>query len=293
MLFLNMERPGRLRLILVLSLALAAVSCGSLFIRLASAPALAIAAYRVLLATLILSPWVLSGPIREIRPLSRIDWGWLLLAGTALALHFALWIASLSYTSVSSSVVLVNTTPFFVGLATQWFLKNPPGRSFWLGLTLAFAGCLVIFRGDFSESHDTIRGNLLAVGGAIAMALYLLAGARAQMKLSLLAYVWPVYGSAAAVLILACTLSQTPLWGFEPVTYLNLFLLALVPQCIGHTSYNWALRWLSPALVALVSLLEPLGATLLAYIFLNEAITWEKFLGGGIILAGVYIATNK
>ena len=79
-----MERPGRLRLILILSLAIAAVSCGSIFVRLASAPALAIAAYRVLLATLILSPWVASGPIRELRPLSRIEWGWLLLAGTAL-----------------------------------------------------------------------------------------------------------------------------------------------------------------------------------------------------------------
>lgn len=288
-----MERPSSLRLILVLSLALVAVSCGSLFIRLASAPALAVAAYRVLLATLILSPWVLSGPIRELKPVSRLDWGWLLLAGTALALHFALWIASLSYTSVSSSVVLVNTTPFFVGLASQLFLKNPPGRSFWLGLTLAFAGCLLIFRGDLSESHDTVRGNLLAVGGAVAMAFYLLVGARAQMKLSLLAYVWPVYGSAAAVLILTCTLSQTPLWGFEPATYLNLFLLALLPQCVGHTSYNWALRWLSPALVALVSLLEPVGATVLAYFFLSEGITWGKLLGGGIILAGVYIATNK
>jgi drug/metabolite transporter (DMT)-like permease len=125
------------------------------------------------------------------------------------------------------------------------------------------------------------------------MAVYFAAGGRARRRLSLLAFVWPVYATAAAALILAGVVSRTPLWGFSRSTWLYLFLLALIPQCIGHTSYNWALRWLSPAKVALISLAEPVGATLLAYLFLNEAITGSKVAGGGIILLGIYVATRR
>src|SRR5262249_42460137 len=106
-------------------------------------------------------------------------------------------------------------------------------------------------------------------------------------------FVWPVYGIAAVALILAGFVSRTPLWGFASSTYLYLFLLALIPQCIGHTSYNWALRWLSPAKVAVISLAEPVGASLLAYLFLNEGLTGSKMAGGSIILLGIYIATRR
>ena len=287
-----MERPSPLRLFALLTLGILSVSCGSLFIRLASAPALAAAAYRVLLATVLLVPFVASGPALEFRRLARSDLMSILLAGLALACHFALWIASLAYTSVASSVVLVDTTPFFIGLASHWLFGRPCGRSFWIGLAIAFTGCLVVFHGDWRGAPGSLTGNALALGGAIAMAVYFAAGGRARRRLSLLAFVWPVYATAAAALILAGVVSRTPLWGFSRSTWLYLFLLALIPQCIGHTSYNWALRWLSPAKVALISLAEPVGATLLAYLFLNEAITGSKVAGGGIILLGIYVATR-
>ena len=288
-----MERPSSARLVVLLTIGILSVSCGSLFIRLASAPALAAAAYRVLLATIVFIPVVASGPARELLALSRGDLMRIFLAGLALACHFALWIASLSYTSVASSVVLVDTTPFFIGLVSHWFFNQPCGRSFWTGLTIAFSGCVVIFQGDWLGAPGSLRGNALAIGGAIAMAVYFLVGGQARQRLSLLAFVWPVYGTSASVLILAGIVSGTPLWGFQPSTYLYLFLLALVPQCIGHTSYNWALRWLSPAKVALISLAEPVGASLLAYLFLNESLTGSKIAGGGIILLGIYIATRR
>jgi drug/metabolite transporter (DMT)-like permease len=287
-----MERPSPARLVGLLTIGILSVSCGSLFIRLASAPPLAAAAYRVLLATILFVPVVACGPGREFL-MSRGDWMRIFLAGLALACHFALWIASLSYTSVASSVVLVDTTPFFIGLTSHWFFKQPCGRSFWTGLAIAFAGCMVVFHGDWVGAPGSLRGNALAIGGAIAMAVYFIAGGRARQRLSLLAFVWPVYGTAAAALILSGIVSRTPLWGFPPSTYLYLFLLALIPQCIGHTSYNWALRWLSPAKVALISLAEPVGASLLAYLFLNEALTGSKIAGGGIILLGIYIATRR
>jgi drug/metabolite transporter (DMT)-like permease len=216
----------------------------------------------------------------------------LILSGLALGFHFALWIASLSYTSVASSVLLVDTTPFFIGLASQWVLGRASPRGFWLGLGLAFAGCILIFGGDWSQSPDSMRGNALALGGAVAMATYLLVGARARQKLSLISYVWPVYATSAIALLLACLVSGTQLRGFGGKTHFFMFLLGLVPQCVGHTTYNWSLRWLSPAMVALIALAEPAGASILAYFILGEHLTMEKLAGGAVVLAGIYLASR-
>lgn len=286
------SRPGALRVVIQLLVGIAAVSCGSVFVRLAAAPALAVAAYRTIWATVLFAPFLVSGPSEEIRRLDRRSGLLLVFSGAALALHFALWIASLSYTSVASSVLLVDTTPFFIGLTSRWLLGRSPGRAFWTGLAVAFAGCIIIFGGDWAAAEDSMKGNLLALGGAAAMAVYLLIGAKARRQLSLVAYVWPVYGSAALVLTASCAIAGTSLAGYGGRTHLFLFLLGLVPQCIGHTTYNWSLRWLSPSLVALIGLAEPLGASLLARLFLGEALTRAKVAGGAIILAGIYIATR-
>jgi drug/metabolite transporter (DMT)-like permease len=284
--------PGPLRLSITLTVGILSVSCGAIFVRLASAPVLAVAAYRMLWSTLLFAPALALGPVRELAPLTRREWLQLALSGTALALHFALWIASLSYTTVASSVLLVDTTPFFIGLASQWVLGKPCGRRFWMALAVTFSGCLIIFHGDWAQSRNSMTGNGLALAGAVAFAVYLLLGAHARRRLSLVSYVWPVYCVAAVALFSVCRLSQTPLSGFPPSTWLFMFLLGLVPQGIGHTTYNWALRWLSPALVALIGLAEPVGATILAFLILHEGVTAAKLTGGAIVLSGIYWATR-
>jgi drug/metabolite transporter (DMT)-like permease len=257
----------------------------------AAAPALAVAAYRMTWATVLLAPFSIRGPLHELLKLDRSEWGTLLLSGMALALHFALWIASLNYTSVASSVLLVDTTPFFIGLAT-WSVGKAYPKSFWAGLAAAFLGCIIVFRSDWSASANSAAGDGLAIGGAIAVAAYLLIGGRARQRLSLVAYVWPVYGAAAAALWLACALAGVPFRGYSGPTYLFMFLLGLVPQCIGHTTYNWSLRWLTAGFVALIGLAEPAVASFLAWIFLHEQLTGWKVIGGIIILAGIYVASR-
>jgi drug/metabolite transporter (DMT)-like permease len=288
-----MGRPGPLRLSLILTVGIAAVSCGAVLVRLAAAPALVVATYRVSWATCLLAPLMISGPARELRTNTWRDWRNLALSGIALALHFALWIASLSYTSVASSVLLVDTTPFFIGFASQWILRRPCGRDFWIGLAVAFLGCVVVFHGDWSQSSGSLRGNLLALGGAVAVAVYLMIGSSARRRLSLVAYVWPVYGTAALALAAAAAVAGVSLAGLPARTHLFLFLIGLVPQCVGHTTYNWSLRWLPPGLVALIGLAEPVGASLLAYLVLGEGLTVEKGLGGRLIPVGIYLANPR
>ena len=289
----RLDRPGPSQLVVILSAGIVAVSFGAILIRLAAAPALTVATYRVLWATCLLAPFVLSSRTSELRAMGGKDWWAVVLSGFALALHFGLWIASLDYTSVASSVLLVDTTPFFIGLASQWILRRPCGREFWMGLSVAFLGCLVVFRADWSQSADSPLGNALALGGAAAAAVYLLIGAEARQKLSLLAYVWPVYGTAAMALALAGFGSGVRMNGFSSRTHLFMFLVGLVPQCVGHTTYNWSLRWLPPGLVGLIGLAEPVGASFLAYVILGERMTFAKLLGGIVILAGIYLASTR
>ena len=111
--------------------------------------------------------------------------------------------------------------------------------------------------------------------------------------LSLIAYVWPVYAIAGVVLAVACLVLGVPLRGFPGTAHLWLLLLGLVPQCVGHTSFNWSLRWLSPGIVALIVLAEPVGASVLARIFLHEQLTAAKIAGGAVILMGIYVATRS
>jgi len=288
-----LNRPKTVKLISVLSLAVISVSCGAIFIRLTAAPALTIGAYRLFWATLLLTPAFLNGPVRELAAITRREWTRLILAGAALVLHFGFWISSVALTSVASAVLLVDTAPFFIGLASWWSPQRAYSRAFWMGLLVALLGCVIIFQGDWLQSADSLTGNMLAVLGAITFAIYFLVGSGARRKLSLLAYVWPVYAVATVLFIAACLVTQTPLRGFSSTAHLYMFLLGLIPQCIGHTAYNWSLRWLPPGLVALVGLAEPVVASAFAYVILGEGLTPAKFAGGVIVLAGIYVATRR
>lgn len=280
-----------------LGIAIVAVSTASVFIRYAQADAssLAIAAYRLGLAALILLPlaWLRHG--REFQILKARDWLWALASGVFLAIHFATWITSLEYTTVASSVVLVSTSPLWVALAARLFLKEPFPPKLLAGLALAMAGSIVI---SFAEARSGISsrpllGNALALAGALAVSGYWLIGRRLRRQISLIPYVTMVYGFAALTLLAAALLMRRPLAGFRTSTYGWLLLLALIPQLLGHSSFNWALKHLPAAYVAVATLGEPVGAAFLAYLLLGETPQVTKVIAAGVILAGIYLALSQ
>lgn len=282
---------------LALGIAIASVSTASVFIRYAQAdaPSLAIAAYRLGLAALILLPLAGLRHGREFRGLEAGDWLWALASGIFLAVHFATWITSLEYTTVASSVVLVSTSPLWVALAARLFLKEPLPPRLLAGLALAMAGSIVI---SFAEARSGISsrpllGNALALSGALAVSGYWLIGRRLRRRISLIPYVTMVYGFAALALLAGTLLLRQPLSGFKSSTYGWLLLLALVPQLLGHSSFNWALKHLPAAYVAVATLGEPVGAALLAYLLLGETPQLLKIIAAGVILAGIYLALSR
>jgi drug/metabolite transporter (DMT)-like permease len=269
-----------------------AISFASILIRLADAPSLAIATYRVGLASLILAPhFALNLPVTWHKWNGRLL-GATLFSGFFLALHFAFWIRSLQMTSVASSTALVSTTPLFVALISCFCLDERLSRRSWLGIFLVLIGSLIIAGNDFSLSRDALVGDLLALAGALAASGYLLAGRFVRRYLDLSAYTLGAYGSAALVLLGFSTFTATPLSGFSNQTYLVLILLATIPQLIGHTTFNWTLRFLSPTTVAVLILGEPIGATILAYFFFGEVIATVKALGLLILGTGIVLSAK-
>jgi len=276
--------------VVVLTLGIFGVSTGAIFARLADAPALVTAAYRLGLASLILIPLAAWRARDELRSLSLREYKLAIVSGFFLSLHFAAWISSLDYTAIANSVVLVNTIPLWVGLLTPLISKDRLTKATIVSIIVSVIGGGIIGLGDFATGSQALLGDLLAVVGAICAAVYLLLGRSLRPRLSLLSYVAICYGSAAAFLWLAVFALQLPASGYSTATVAAFWGMALVSQIIGHSSYNWALKWFSSSLVAVALLGEPIGSTIMAYLIFGEGLTWSKFIGGMFILSAIYIA---
>lgn len=275
---------------LALGIGIAAVSTGAIFVRLADAHPVVIAAYRTGLATLIIAPVAWWKARDEIINLSGKDFALAGLSGLFLALHFIAWISSLGYTSIANSVVLVNTNPLWVGLFTFFMTGERLKASSVAGIIIGVAGAAVIGADDFAAGGEALFGDFLALSGGICAAFYLLLGRNLRSRLSLIAYITVCYGSAAIFLWLAVLLYGLQVTGYDTGTMASFLGLALISQLIGHTCFNWALKWFSPGLIAVALLGEPVGSSILAYIIFGEKFTLLKLAGGALILAAIYIS---
>lgn len=277
----------------VLATGVAAVSFAAVLIRVAEAPALAIAAYRLCLAGLVVAPLALARDYRGLRSVTASQALGCATAALALSVHFAAWIASLEYTSVASSVVLVTTSPLLVAAVSHVAFRERLALPVAGGIGLGIIGGVVLAVGDGVAGGEELYGDFLAMVGAVAAGAYLLIGRRVRRHLSNLTYIALVYPASAMVLVAAVGITGTPFTGFSAGTYWVLLLIALVPQLLGHSSLNWALGHLSATLVAVAVMAEPVGATLLAWLLLGEMPPWSSVAGGVLVLTGVYLAFRR
>ena len=301
----------RIRFILPLSLLVAAlaVSTSSIFIRLAQsdgAPSLVIAALRLTFATLLLAPIALTRYRGEIKSIRRNQILLGAASGLFLAFHFATWISSLEYTSVASSVVFVTTGPLWVALLSPMLLNEKLTRAAVIGLGLALLGGIVIGLSDACVIQNGLQcpelnqilqgsamwGNFLALAGAWAVTGYLIIGRKLRAGMSLVPYIFLVYGMGAIVLLIIMFAAGHSPFVLEGKAYGWIFLLAAVPQLIGHSTYNWTLRFLPATFVAVTTLSEPIGSAILAFYILNETPAFATIVGGILILIGIYLESR-
>ncbi len=235
--------------------------------------------------------------------MGRADIRLAVFSGIFLVIHFATWITSLAYTSVASSVILVTTSPLWVALLSPLVLKEKLTRTMAAGLIMALLGGFLVGLSDVCTLDangatcpaigefvrgDAFWGDLLALTGAFAASGYLIIGRKLRSRVSTLSYIFLVYGVAAVGLVLLTIIFGHDLFGFSKATYFWMIGLALVPQLLGHTSYNWALAYLPAAYVSLTILGEPIGSSILAYVLFDENITLLKAFGAVLILLGIF-----
>ncbi len=298
-----MNKPSPWQIGIVLIVGIVGVSLAAIWIRLANEVAipqnkvgfsLFLAAARLIIAALILLPTSRNLKSSEIKP-SAVYYA--IAAGVCLAIHFATWITSLAYTSIAASTVLVTTNPIWVGLLSWWWYKEKLTRKSIMAIAIALIGGIIIAIADSQSSSNysnPILGDILALIGAVMASLYIIFGSQAQrIGLNTRNYIAIAYSTAALCLFPLPFLYNTSYFGYPKQVYLYVFLMAILSQMVGHTSLNWSMRWISPTLVSLSLLFEPVIASLVAAIAFKEIPSFNLLLGGLIILMGIAIFLSQ
>lgn len=277
------------QLILFLSAGILSISASAIFIRLAKAPSLSIAFWRVSFSLLLLAPlWVSPKRWETIRSLTRQQQLQLFASGICLGVHFWAWITSLALTSVAASVLLVTTNPLWVGLLSPWLVGERLSWRAWAGIAVAMTGtAIVALSADGSQQANPLLGNGLALLGAVAASGYLMFGRNVRPHLDLWSYASATLAGAWLVLVVGMLVTGTQAFGFRWIDWPLFLCMALFPQMVGHNSISWSLRYLRADVVAVLLLLEPIGSALMAWLLLQEAPEASIWQGGPLLLLGV------
>jgi len=278
-----------------LVVAILAISTGAILVRLSSAPSTVAAFYRVLFTTLPLVPIAVYSYRDQFRKIGRRDFGFAVLSGLALALHFGAWFESLTWTSVAASVTIVQSQPVFVAIGAWALLSERVTRRMTMGIVVAVVGIIAMSVSDLLGGvvgADPLLGNSLALFGALMAAGYVLAGRSLRQRIALIPYVVVVYSVCTVVLLGIVLLQGSPLGGYPPREWLIFAGLAIGPGLLGHTVINWSLAHLESSVVSVSLLGEPVGATILAALFLAEIPTLYTVAGGVVVLAGITLTAS-
>jgi len=245
------------------------------------------------IATALMLPVALAFKWREIATLARKDLGLMVLGGFCLAVHFGAWITSLKYVPIATSIVLVNSHPLFVVIASYFFLGERPPRRALIGTGIGLAGMAVMSHDALGSVQLAMKGDGLALLGALAVVGYFIVGRKARARVSLLGYVTPLYAVCSLFLLIWVLMAGNRLAPYSAEVWAYLAALAVVPTIIGHTVFNWALKHVRPTAISLAFLGEPVIASVLALIFFAQRPPLATFVGGVLVLAGVYLTTSR
>jgi drug/metabolite transporter (DMT)-like permease len=274
---------------IALAIGVIAVSTSAIFVKLSSAEAGVIAFYRLFFTIILMLPFFLLKNVKEMRVISIRDWIKSVIAGIFLAFHFILWFESLNLTSVASSTVLVTLQPLFAFIGTFLIFKETFSKKAIISGVIAVTGSIIISWGDFAINGKSLIGDLIALAACALITAYLLIGQNIRKRLSLMTYTFIVYAISSIVLFIYVLMTDESLYPFPVNDWIYFLLLAILPTLLGHTIFNWSLKWVSTSTISMAILFEPVGASILAYFIFNEKILITQVLGGIIIIISVLV----
>lgn len=265
------------------------ISFAAILVKLSNAESGVIAFYRMLLSVLIMAPIFFAKYTYEIKELTKRDWIFSSIAGIFLAFHFIFWFESLNYTSVASSTVLVTLQPLFTFIGTYLFFKESLSVKTITSGFIAIIGSVLISWGDFGISGAALYGDMLALLACAFVSAYMLFGQDVRKRISLITYTMVVYSASTICLFFYVLFKDESFGPYPGIEWLWFLLLAIVPNLLGHSLFNWALKWVSTNVISIVVLFEPVGASILAYILFNETLIPTQVVGGIIVLIGIIL----
>lgn len=283
-----MEKPS-IHPYIPIMIGVISVALSAIFVKLATADAGVIAFYRMLFSVLLMLPIFLYKYKGEVFMLGRKDWIFSAIAGIFLAFHFIFWFESLNYTSVASSTVLVTLQPIFAFAGTYFFFKERLSVKTILSAVIAIAGSVIISWGDFKLSGTAFFGDILALIGCALITAYLLFGQDVRQRLSLITYTFIVYSISTITLFLYVIIKGESLGPHPSADWFWFIMLALIPNLLGHTLFNWSLKWVSTNVISIAILFEPVGASILAYYVFHETLSISQIVGGLIVISGILL----
>ncbi|QKX51519.1 DMT family transporter [Planococcus glaciei] len=283
-----MEKP-RVHPFIPIIVGVFSVALSAIFVKMTTADSGVTAFYRMLFSILIMSPIFFMKYTHEIKKLSKRDWIFTSVAGIFLAFHFILWFESLNYTSVASSTVLVTLQPLFAFVGTYLFFKEHISLKTLISGMIAVLGSVLIGYGDFRISGTALYGDVLALIACALITGYLLFGQDVRKRLSLITYTFVVYGVSTITLFFYIIFKGESFGPYPASEWMWFLLLAIIPNLLGHTLFNWSLKWVSTNVISIAILFEPVGAAILAYYILGETLSASQIIGGSVVLAGIIL----
>lgn len=265
------------------------VSTSAILVKLSEADSGVIAFYRLLFTVLLMLPLFLFKYTGELKVVSKRDWVFSFIAGIFLAFHFILWFESLNYTSVASSTVLVTLQPLFAFAGTYFIFKERFTVGALMGGGVAIAGSFIIGWGDFQVSGQALYGDFLALAACALITGYLLFGQVIRKRMSLITYTFIVYFNCTVVLFFYVLIKREAFYPYPAKEWIYFFLLAVLSNLLGHTLFNWSIKYISTSAVSMAILLEPIGASILAWWLLKERLMTAQIVGGAVVLTGLLL----
>ncbi|MGN4127069.1 DMT family transporter [Lysinibacillus sphaericus] len=265
------------------------VSLSAIFVKLANAETGIIAFYRMLFSVIIMAPLFLWKYTAELKQLSKRDWLFSSIAGIFLSFHFILWFESLNYTSVASSTVLVTLQPLFAFVGTYFFFNEKITVKTIFAGVIAIVGSVLISWGDFKLSGSAFYGDMLALIACALITAYLLFGQDVRKRLSLVTYTMIVYMVSTITLFLYVLIKGESFGPYPTIDWIWFILLAIVPNLLGHTLFNWSIKYVSTNVVSIAILFEPIGAAVLAIFIFQEYLIATQIIGGLVVILGIIL----
>ena len=274
---------------LIVLIGVVGISASAVLVRWSTAPSMVLVLYRMTIAVLMLAPSVLLKNRAELKSMTKKELLLTMAAGCCLGLHFSAFFESLRHTSIAAAVILSDAEVLFVALGSILIFRKKLSGQCWLAVALALIGAVMVALADGGGGESGLWGNALALGSALLLAMYTMIGASVRSRISNTTYTFVAYFCAALTVLVISLVSGTPLTGYGANNLLTALGMAVLCTLMGHSVFTWGLKYLPPAYISTVKLLDPVFSALWGLLLFNEKPGLLVILGGVIVIAGVFI----